>query len=132
MMGGAMLLTVATNLSAHLPNPVVDLVPGLSALQHQQHPSMTVVGLMALASVLPILVAVWVAGRYLMLEPDEFIRSLVTRSLLWGFAGTMAGMAIMNVWMNLYPQPFPLTILSADLFFITSAVAFRLMQRSYR
>jgi hypothetical protein len=36
------------------------------------------------------------------------------------------------VLMSVDPRPFPLTILNADLFFASTGIAFRLLQRSYR
>jgi hypothetical protein len=134
LMGTAVVLTVITNLTTpHLPNPLVDIFPALSQLSTRNgHPSPLLVGVLSALSVLPVLLAVWVAARYLKAEPDEFIRALVVRSLLWGFAVTMAGDAVAGVLMSVYGQPFPLTVLNADLFFISTAFAFRLLQRSYR
>ena len=134
LMGSAMLLTVITNLTTpNLPNPMVDMFPGLSQLAaHHAHPSPLLVGVLSALAVLPVLLAVWVAARYLKAEPDEFIRALVVRALLWGFAVTMAGDAIAGVLMSVYARPFPLTLLNADLFFISTGLAFRLLQRSYR
>jgi hypothetical protein len=133
LMGGAILLTVITNFTTPNPsNPLVNIFQPLSLLAHNAHPSPLLVGLLSALSVLPVLLAVWVAARYLKGEPDEFIRALVVRSLLWGFAVTMAGDAIAGVLMNVYPQPFPLAVLNADLFFVSTALAFRLLQWSYR
>jgi hypothetical protein len=133
LMGGAMLFTVVTNFSMpSLPNPLFDLVPGLSRLIAHYGHSALFAGLLATLSVLPILLAVWVAGRYLTAEPDEFVRTLVVRALLWGFAVTMAGDAVLSVLMNLYTRPFPLTIFNADLFFISTGFSLRLILRSYR
>ena len=134
LMGGALILTVLTNLSTpHLPNPLVDVFPGLAQLTIRHgHSSALLVGLLSALSVLPVLLAVWVAARYLKAEPDEFIRALVVRALLWGFAVTMAGDAIAGVYMNFYSRPFPLGVLNADLFFAATGIAFRLLQRSYR
>jgi hypothetical protein len=134
LMGSAMMLTVVTNLTTpSLPNPLVDIFPGLSQLAaHNAHPSPLLLGVLSALAVLPVLLAVWVAARYLKAEPDEFIRALVVRSLLWGFALTMAGDAIVGVFISVYARPFPLTILNADLFFISTGIAFRLLQRSYR
>jgi len=134
LMGSAMLLTVITNLTTpNLPNPLVDMFPALSQLAaHNAHPSPLLLGVLSALAVLPVLLAVWVAARYLKAEPDEFIRALVVRSLLWGFAITMAGDAITGVLMSVDPRPFPLTILNADLFFASTGIAFRLLQRSYR
>jgi hypothetical protein len=134
LMGSAMVLTVVTNLTTpSLPNPLVDIFPGLSQVAaHNAHPSPLLLGVLSALAVLPVLLAVWVAARYLKAEPDEFIRALVVRSLLWGFAITMAGDAIVGVFISVYARPFPLTILNADLFFISTGIAFRLLQRSYR
>jgi hypothetical protein len=134
LMGSAMLLTVVTNLTTpNLPNPLVDMFPALSQLAaHNAHPSSLLLGLLSALAVLPVLLAVWVAARYLKAEPDEFIRALVVRALLWGFAVTMAGDAIAGVLMSVDSRPFPLTILNADLFFASTGIAFRLLQRSYR
>jgi hypothetical protein len=134
LMGTAVLLTVVTNLTTpEVHNPFADLFPGLSQLAARStHPSPLMVGVLSALSVLPVLLAVWVAARYLKAEPDEFIRALVVRSLLWGFAVTMAGDAIAGVLINVYGHPFPLTLLNADLFFVSTALAFRVLQRSYR
>jgi hypothetical protein len=133
LMGSAVLLTVITNFTTpNLSNPLVNIFPPLSQFAHNAHPSPLLIGLLSALSVLPVLLAVWVAARYLKAEPDEFIRALVVRSLLWGFAVTMAGDAIAGVLMNVYSQPFPLAVLNADLFFISTALAFRLLHWSYR
>jgi hypothetical protein len=133
------MLTVLTNFSTpNLPNPVFDLFPGLAHFvsshldAHNGHYSVSLVGLLAALSVLPVLLAVWVAARYLKAEPDEFIRALVVRALLWGFAVTMVGDAIAGVLMTSYSRPFPIGLLNADLFIVSTGIAFRLVLRSYR
>src|SRR5580698_9601748 len=70
----ALLLTVVTNLSTpSLPNPFRDLIPGLSQLANSHaHSSALFVAVLSALSVLPVLLAVWVAARYLAAEPDEF------------------------------------------------------------
>jgi hypothetical protein len=114
-MGAALMLTVLTNLSTpNLPNPLRDFFPGFSQrIPSYAHSSVLLAGLLAALSVLPVLLAVWVAGRYLAAEPDEFIRALVVKALLWGFAVTMAGNAIAGVLMNIYARPFPISLLNA-------------------
>ncbi|MGC1617159.1 MAG: hypothetical protein WA765_01590 [Candidatus Acidiferrum sp.] len=134
LMGSAVIFTVLPNFSTPgLPNPILEIFPRLSQLAVRNgHPSSLLVGTLAAFSVLPVLFAVWVAGRYLKAEPDEFIRALVVRALLWGIAVTMAGDAVAGVFINLYSRPFPIGILNADLFFISTAIAFRLVHWSYR
>jgi hypothetical protein len=133
-MGAALVLTVVTNLSTpSLPNPFRNLFPGLSQLTPSYaHSSVFLVALLSGLSVLPVLLAVWLAASYLAAEPDEFIRALVVKALLWGFAVTMAGNTIAGVLMNIYSEPFPLSVLNADLFFASGLIAFRILQRSYR
>ncbi len=133
-MGAALVLTVVTNLSTpSLPNPIRILFPGLSQLTlSYAHSSVLLVGMLSALSVLPVLLAVWGAARYLAAEPDEFVRALVVKALLWGFAVTMAGNAIAGVFMNVYSRPFPLSVLNADLFFASGLIAFRILQRSYQ
>jgi hypothetical protein len=132
-MGAAILLTVITNFSGSRVNPLFDIFPALSQVGvHQDHPSVFLVGVLAAISVIPVLFAVWVAGSYLKDEPDEFIRALVVRALLWGIAVTMAGDAIIGVLMRFYGSPFPIGVFNADLLFVSTGIAFRLIQRSYR
>ena len=83
-------------------------------------------------AVFPVLLAVWAAARYLKSEPDEFIRAIAVKALLWGFAVTMAGDAIVGVLITAYGQPFPLSVMNADLFFASTGIAFRVVQWSYR
>ncbi len=137
--GSVLLLVVLTNLSSpNLPNPLFDLFPGLLRFisshhdVHNGYASALWVGSLSALSLLPVLLGVWVAASYLKAEPDEFIRALVIRSLLWGFAVTMAGDAIAGVFMTYYSEPFPISLLNADLFFASTGIAFRLVQRSYQ
>jgi hypothetical protein len=130
-MGVAILLTVITNFSGSRVNPLFDVFPALSQV-HQDHPSVFLVGVMAAISVIPVLFAVWVAGSYLKEEPDEFIRALAVRALLWGIAVTMAGDAIVGVLMRFYGGQLPIGVFNADLLFVSTGIAFRLIQRSYR
>jgi hypothetical protein len=133
-LGGVAILMVITNFwTPRSVNPLVDIFPALSRLTASgQHPSALVVTLISALSVLPVLLAVWVVGRYLNAEPDEFIRALVVRALLWGFAVTMAGDAVLGALTVLYPGPFPLAVFNLDLFFSSTGIAFRLALRSYR
>lgn len=134
LISGAIFLTILTNFTIPgLPNPLVDVFPGLTRLTATNgHSFVVLAGVLSAISLLPILLAVWAAARYLKAEPDEFIRAVVVRALLWGFAITMAGNTVAGVLMNLYSRPFPLAILNADLFFISTGFAFRIIQWSYR
>jgi len=134
LVSAAILLTIVTNLTIPgLPNPLADVFPGLARLTATNaHSLIVLAAALSAVSLLPILLAVWAAARYLKAEPDEFIRAIVVRALLWGFAITMAGNTVAGVLMNLYSRPFPLAILNADLFFISTGFALRIIQWSYR
>ena len=83
-------------------------------------------------SVLPVLAMIGIVGRYLAAEPDEFVRTLATRALLWGVAVTMVGDAVAGALLQMYGGHLPLVVLNADLLFVGTGVAFRLLQWSYR
>ena len=114
-------LTVATNLLSQVGRHHVAgggsgvVVAGLSA-----------------ASVAPVVLAAWVVGRYLRDEPDEFVRWLVVRALLWATAVTLAGDAVLGAVMTAFAHPFPVGLLNADLFIASTGIAFRLLLRGYR
>lgn len=131
--GGVLILTVITNLaSPHASNPLLDLFPNLGHFLEQHHTSLGVVGVLSAVSLLPIVLAVWIAATYLREEPDEFVRMLLVRSLLCGFTVTMAADAMLGVLTMLYARPFPISLLNADLFICGTGIAFRVLQRSYR
>ena len=88
--------------------------------------------LLAFLYVLPVAAAVLIIGRYLAAEPDEFVRALVVRALLWGLAITMAGDAVAGVLIQYYATPLPIAMLNVDTLFFSTGIAFRLLQRSYR
>lgn len=127
------MLTVLTNVSTPtLASPLFDLVPGLAHFVARQHASPAYVGALAALSLLPILLAVWIAANYLKAESDEFVRTLVVQALLWGFSVTMAGDAVLGVLTTVYSRPFPIGLLNADVFFVSTGIAFRLLRRGYR
>ena len=132
-MGGVLILTVITNLSSpHAPNPLLDLFPGLGQFLMRQHASLGFAGVLSAFSLLPIVLAVWIAATYLRDEPDEFVRMLLVRALLWGFVVTMAGDAVLGVLTMLYARPFPVSLLNTDLFIAGTGIAFRVLRWSYQ
>ena len=127
-----LLLTVAANFFVTGgSNPPLNRIPELSRFLAQSPPSPILAGLLSVIALVPIVLAVWIAGSYLKAEPDEFVRMLLVRALLWGFAVTMAGDAILGVLTMLYSRPFPISLLNADLFIATTGIAFRLLRWSY-
>ena len=132
-LGGVLMLTVFTNLaSPRAPNPILDLFPGLGQFLARQHASLGFASVLSTLSLLPIVLGVWIAARYLKAETDEFVRTLLVQALLWGFVVTMAGDAILGVLTMLYARPFPISLLNADLFFVGTGIAFRVLHRRYQ
>ncbi len=129
---GVLLLTVITNLFfPRVPNPLLDVFPGLGSFLARQHASWGLAGILSALSLLPVVLAVWIAAAYVKAEPDEFVRMLLVRALLWGFTVTMAGDAILGVLNMLYVRPFPGSLLNADLFIVGTVVAFRVLRWGY-
>ena len=132
-MGSVLLLTVTTNISnPRLPNALLDVFPRFREVLVRQQASVGYAAALSLLSLLPIVLAIWIAANYLKRESDEFIRTLVVRALLWGFTITMAGDAILGVFKVVYSRPFPIALLNADLFFASALIAFRVLRRGYQ
>ena len=129
-----MLLTVAANFLTQVSqtNPLTQLIPSLSALviRPGHAPLWAMVVVMAVM-VLPVLLAVAVVARYLRQEPDEFIRSMVMRALLWGVACTMVADAIATVLMAADGNAYPIGLINADVFVLTAMFSFRLITWRY-
>ena len=127
-MGVALLLAVVANFLTPLrPDSVVYSVPLLSALAVAPgHAVFWKVMVVAVLQLSPVLLAVFVAARYLAAEPDEFIRAMLMRALLWGIACTMAADAIAGVAMMTSGNPFPIGLVNADVLFVSTMVSFRL------
>jgi hypothetical protein len=67
--------------------------------------------------------------RYFAQEKDEFVRVLLIRALLWGFA---VPLVIDTVWGFLWPLNPVIPMLNVDLFCITALVALRIQGSRYR
>lgn len=86
----------------------------------------------SLLPVIPFLAMVLLIPRYLRQEKDEFIRALVTRALLLGFAVPMVLDTIVGfVWR---PLPFAdaMPMFNVDLFCITALIALTSQLRRYQ
>lgn len=129
-----MLFTVAANfLTQFSPtDPLTKAFPFLSALVIRPgHGPLWAMVVVMVVMVFPVLLAVFVAARYLTQEPDEFIRSMVMRALLWGLACTMATDAIASVMMAANGSPFPIGLINADVFVPATMLSFRLVTWRY-
>jgi hypothetical protein len=133
LIGVAMILTVCFNfLVPNAANPLMDLFPALkSLLGAPGHVEKWQVFALSALTLFPVLMAVFVGARYLAHEPDEFIRALITRALLWGIAWTMAADALIGALMTTTGEPFPIILLNADVLLISTMMSFRLLMRRY-
>ena len=80
----------------------------------------------------PFLTMMFLIPRYLRLEKDEFVRVLVVRSLLWGFALPMVVDTIWGFFSKLWPLGSFIPMMNVDLFCITALFALAIQIRRYR
>lgn len=66
--------------------------------------------------IIPFLIMMVLIPRYLSREKDEFIRGLVVRALLWGFAVPMVVDTIWGCFWRVFPPNPILPIINIDLF----------------
>ncbi len=82
---------------------------------------------------IPFLVMMLLIPRYLRQEKDEFVRALVMRSLLWGFAIPMLVDTIWGFLSKLWPLDTSLLpMLNIDLFCIAALLALAIQVRRYQ
>lgn len=65
---------------------------------HHLHPSGLVVYLLAILPALPLVASLAIVGFYITEESDEFERSIIVQSMLWGLAGALS---ISTIWGSL-------------------------------
>jgi hypothetical protein len=62
---------------------------------HHLHPTGLIVYVLAILPALPLIGSLVVVGLYIAEESDEFERSILVQSMLWGFGGALA---VSTVW----------------------------------
>jgi hypothetical protein len=62
---------------------------------HHLHPTGLVVYLFAVLPALPLIGSLAIVGLYITEESDEFERSILVQSMLWGFAGALS---VTTIW----------------------------------
>lgn len=132
-MGVALLLTVCANLlTVGMPGVVSRAWPFLSVLSvSPANNSAWRMMAAAVVMVFPVLLAVFVGARYLAREPDEFIRALLMRALLWGIAWTLAADAVFGVLMAASGHSLPIALLNGDVLFVATGFSFRMTAWKY-
>jgi len=82
---------------------------------------------------IPFLVMMLLIPRYLRQEKDEFVRVLVMRALLWGFAVPMLVDTIWGFLSKLWPlNPILLPMMNIDLFCCAALVVLAIQARRYQ
>ncbi len=84
---------------------------------------------MAVLSIIPMMAALLVIARYLSGETDEFVRAVVVRSMLWGFAAIMVGDTVLGFALQMSTQTrfvLILGIFNMDIFFVATGIALRI------
>jgi hypothetical protein len=104
----------------------VALTTGVPALTDSNHLSATTHFILGLLTVIPIIGTMIVIARYLARETDEYLRSLVVRSILWGFGVVMTMDTIVGALVEYHPNHLPFGLLNMDMFVVTSMIALRL------
>jgi hypothetical protein len=103
------------------------------AMEHA-HPSRAGIYGLAVLAAIPVGLLVFIAGRYLARETDEFVRMLVMKAMLWGFGVTMVSDTIYSYlaeYAGFGRVNGMLQMLNIDVFCVAAAIALRLMARRY-
>jgi hypothetical protein len=103
------------------------------AMEHARPSRAGIYGLAGLAAV-PVGALIFIAGRYLARETDEFVRMLVVKAMLWGFGVTMVADTVYSYlaeYAGFGRVNGMLQMLNIDVFCVAAAVALRLMARGY-
>lgn len=87
---------------------------------------------LAAAPALPLLGIIWAMGMYLREETDEFQRSVLIESILWGLGLTMAGLSVWGFLEIYVDAPKLPTFLAFPLFCCAMGIAQPLVRRRYR
>ena len=91
----------------------------------QEHTAIpnTFLHLLELLPAIPVATMIFVVGRYLNRETDEFVRMLVTQSLLWGLGVTMVGDIVFGVMFEDFHTHGLSQVYNIDVFCITGLIA---------
>ena len=91
--------------------------------------SKAILRLIELLPAIPVAAMIFIAGRYLARETDEFVRMLVTQSLLWGLGVTMIGDIVFGVVFEDFSTHGLSQIYNIDVFCLTALIALRIQLR---
>lgn len=86
------------------------------------HPGKAIVYLLSFLPAFPVVGMVWVIGRYLSRETDEFVRMLSTNALLWALGVTMVVDTVLGALNQYNFLPGLLPVLNIEMFWITALI----------
>jgi len=89
--------------------------------EHEHFSTVTFFGI-ALLSTVPIVGTMIVIARYLARETDEYLRSLVVRSILWAFGAVMVADTFLGYVVEYHAFRLPFGILNMDIFVATGTI----------
>jgi hypothetical protein len=101
------------------------------AFQHL-HPTGLTVYLLALLPALPMVASLAVVGVYVAEEPDEFERSILVRSILWGLGGALVVGTVWGALEDFAQAPHRAAFYSYLLFWIVMAISGVVIRLRYR
>ncbi|WP_260702953.1 hypothetical protein [Edaphobacter flagellatus] len=101
------------------------------AFQHL-HPTGVMVYLLAMLPVLPMVGSLAIVGLYIAEETDEFERSIVIKSVLWGLGGALAVSTIFGALEDFAQAPHLSPFFSYLFFWIFMAVSGVVIRLRYR
>ena len=99
---------------------------------HHLHPTGFVVYLLAILPALPLIASLAIVGLYIAEESDEFERSILVQSMLWGFGGTLAVSTIWGFLEDFAKAPHISTFYVYVFFWIFMGIAQPFIRMRYR
>ena len=94
-------------------------------LERHHFSAATYLGIAVLATI-PIIGTLIVIARYLAGEKDEYLRSLVVRSILWGFGVVMIIDTLLAYLVEYHSIDIPFGLFNMEIFIVTAAIALRI------
>src|ERR1700678_973917 len=99
---------------------------------HHLHPTGLIVYVLAVLPALPLIGSLVVVGLYITEESDEFERSILIQSMLWGFGGALAISTIWSFLEDFAQAPHISTFYVYVLFWIFMAISQPFIRRRYQ
>ena len=99
---------------------------------HHLHPTGLIVYVLAILPALPLIGSLVIVGLYIAEESDEFERSILVQSMLWGFGGTLAVSTIWGFLEDFANAPHISTFYVYVFFWILMGIAQPFIRRRYQ